>query len=191
MVAMTIREHGARPARPFTYADLEAMPDDGYRREIIDGILIVSRSPVPRHQTVAFRLAVALDRVRPADLQVFMAPLDVVLAEDTAMEPDVLVARRADLTERNLPAAPVLAVEVLSPSTRLIDLNVKHERFQRGGCPSYWTIDPGTDADGPTIRAWELHDGAYVLVTEAAGEGEFHVELPFPITFHPVDLLDL
>ncbi len=41
------------------------------------------------------------------------------------------------MTEGNLAAAPLLAVEVLSPSTRLIDLDVKHERFQRGDCPCY------------------------------------------------------
>lgn len=191
MVAMTISEHRARPGRPFTYADLETMPDDGYRREIVDGVLIVSPSPVRVHQTIVVQMTVRLVALVPRDLQVFTAPFDVVLAEDTVMEPDVLVARRADLTERNLPTAPVLAVEVLSPSTRLFDLHVKHERFQRGGCPSYWVIDPGTGTRGPTIRAWELRDGVYVQIAEATGEKEFRVELPFPVAFRPVDLLDL
>lgn len=57
MIAMRSSEQFVQPARPFTYADLETMPDDGYRREIIDGVLIVTPSPVPRHQTVAFQLA--------------------------------------------------------------------------------------------------------------------------------------
>lgn len=44
--------------------------------------------------------------------------------------PFMLVARRSDLTERDLPVAPVLAVEVLSPSTRRIDLTLSvHEPF--------------------------------------------------------------
>lgn len=58
----------------------------------------------------------------------FVAPLDVILAEDTLLQPDVLVARTADL---NLPAAPELAVEVLSHSTRGVDLLLKRERLQR------------------------------------------------------------
>ena len=52
----------------------------------------------------------------PPELQVLLAPFDVALAGDTVMQPDVLVARRRDLTHRDLPTAPVLAVEVLSPA---------------------------------------------------------------------------
>jgi Uma2 family endonuclease len=54
--------------------------------------------------------------------------MDVVLADDTVLQPDALVARRSDLSERDLPAAPLLAVEVLSPSTRHIDLTLKRSR---------------------------------------------------------------
>lgn len=63
-----------------------------------------------------------LDDGCPLDLEVFTGPPDVVLAPDTVLVPDVVVARRSDLTAQNLPAAPVLAVEVLSPSTRRFDL---------------------------------------------------------------------
>src|SRR5437762_13106778 len=43
--------------RPFTRADLDAMPDDGRRHEIIDGVLIVSAAPGRLHQRAVFRLA--------------------------------------------------------------------------------------------------------------------------------------
>lgn len=52
------------------------------------------------------------------------------------MQPDILVARRVDYTDRDLPTAPLLAVEVLSPSTRLIDLNLKKARYEIAGCAS-------------------------------------------------------
>ncbi|MGH3501187.1 MAG: Uma2 family endonuclease [Nocardioidaceae bacterium] len=58
-----------------------------------------------------------------------MAPFDVALAPDTIVQPDVLVARRSDLTDDDLPAAPLLAVEVLSPSTQHIDLALKRARW--------------------------------------------------------------
>lgn len=63
-------------------------------------------------------LFVLLRAACPADLKVLLAPFDVALAADTVVQPDIVVARRTDLTSRDLPTAPVLAVEVLSPSTR-------------------------------------------------------------------------
>ena len=111
-------------SRPLTRADLDTMPDDGHRYELIDGSLIVTPAPSPRHQGAVGELYLLLRLACPAHLQVFLAPLDVALADDTIMQPDLLVARRADVTERDLPTAPVLAVEVLSPSSRPIDLTL-------------------------------------------------------------------
>ena len=129
-------------SRPLTRADLDTMPDDGHRYELIDGVLIVTPAPSATHQTVVLELAVLLRARSPSDQKVFIAPFDVALADDTIMQPDVLVARRSDLTERDLPAAPVLAVEVLSPSTRRIDLTLKLSRLAAAGCPHYWVVDP-------------------------------------------------
>ncbi|GAA1638182.1 Uma2 family endonuclease [Georgenia ruanii] len=172
-------------SRPLTRADLDAMPDDGHRHELVDGALVVTPAPRPRHQTAVLRLAVLLDRACPKDLQVFVAPLDVALAEDTVLEPDVLVAPRADLTERDLAAAPVLAVEVLSPSTRLIDLHLKRARYEAAGTPSYWVVDP----DEPSLTAWELRDGGYFGVAHAIGHEVLETDAPVAVRFTPADLL--
>ncbi len=107
-----------RRSDAFTRAELDALPDDGRRHELIDGILIVSPAPSPRHQIALAALHLILARACPDELIVLFAPLDVALAVDTVMQPDLLVARRADFTDRDLPMAPLLAVEVLSPSTR-------------------------------------------------------------------------
>jgi hypothetical protein len=111
-------------SRPLTRADLEKMPDDGHRYELIDGALIVTPAPATQHQSVVLELAVLLREHCADNLKVLIAPFDVALSEDTVIQPDVLVARRGDLTERDLPARPELAVEVLSPSTRRIDPSV-------------------------------------------------------------------
>ncbi|MEJ7833151.1 MAG: Uma2 family endonuclease, partial [Nocardioides sp.] len=71
-----------------------------------------------------------------------LAPFDVRLADHPVLQPDVLVARRHDLAHRNLPVAPVLAVEVLSPSIRLIDLNLMTASYEEAGCASHWVVDP-------------------------------------------------
>ena len=97
-------------SRPLTARDLAAMPDDGHRYEIVDGTLVVTPAPSWRHQRAVVRLVTALAGAAPADLEVLTAPFDVRLADDTVLQPDVLVCRITDLTQRNLPVAPLLAV---------------------------------------------------------------------------------
>src|SRR5690349_5273890 len=104
--------------RHWTVDDLDELPqDDGKRYEIIDGALVVSVAPGLRHQRAVGRLYKLLDAACTPGYEVLPAPFGVVLARDTMIMPDVLVARVTDLTETALPAPPVLAVEVLSKSS--------------------------------------------------------------------------
>lgn len=171
-------------SRPLTYTDLDSMPDDGHRYELLDGALIVTPAPRPSHQRAVAQLHLLLSKTCPDDLEVFFAPVDVLLTDDTALQPDLLVVRREDVAERNVPAVPVLAVEILSPSTRLIDLTVKKARYEQAGCPSYWVIDP----DEPAVVVWELRDGRYDEVTRATSDETVTVDQPFPVALTP-DLL--
>src|SRR6266498_1255191 len=173
-------------ARPFTVDDLEGMPDDGNRYELIDGTLIVSPAPGRRHQTVVGELFVALRAACPHDMQALVAPFGVRPSLITELQPDVLVGRDEDFTEKILPAAPLLAVEVFSPSSRLNDLNTKKAAYQRFGVQSYWVIDP----EEPKLIAWELDDmGVYCKVAEVEGNDAFEVTLPFPVRIVPAELL--
>ncbi|MEI2777320.1 MAG: Uma2 family endonuclease [Tetrasphaera sp.] len=172
-------------SRALTRSDLETMPDDGHRYELIDGALLVTPAPVTKHQRAAMRLGVQLHTSCPPGLEVFAAPFDVVLADDTVLQPDLLVARVSDLHAANLPAPPLLAIEILSPSTRCIDLLLKRARFEAAGCRSYWVIDP----DEPSITAWELSDGTYVEAGRARGQETLTLELPYAVTICPADLV--
>ena len=129
-------------AHPFTVADLEGMPDDGRRYELIDGELLVSPAPGWAHQAVVLALAVLLDRACPAEFRVLPAPFAVRPDKFNEVQPDVLVARYTDLTEDDLPRAPVLAVEVISPTSRLRDAHLKKAVYARLGSPSFWLVDP-------------------------------------------------
>ena len=173
-------------SRPLTRADLEDTPDDGHRYELIDGVLLVSPAPRLAHQAAVGGLHVLLRSACPPDLRVVLAPFDVVLADDTVVEPDLLVAPRAQFTERDLPGAPLLAVEVLSPSTRRIDLLLKRDRLQQAGCPSYWLVDP----EVPSLVVLELRDGEYAETARVSGTEAAHLTAPFPLTVVPADLLD-
>lgn len=169
---------------PLTRDDLDSMPDDGHRYELIDGSLLVTPAPSWPHQRGVGRLFAALDQACPPGLEVLLAPFDVVLATDTVVQPDVLVARVADLTVRDLPTAPVLAVEVCSPGTRHIDLALKRSRYEAAGCVSYWVIDP----DVPSITAWELNEGRYVEAQRATGDTTFTTSRPFTVDLTPAAL---
>lgn len=171
---------------PFTVHDLEGMPDDGRRYELIDGELLVSPAPGLRHQTVGLRLYRLLDDACPDELYVLAAPFAVQTDVSNEVQPDVLVARFDELTDKNLPAAPVLAVEVLSPSGRLIDLNLKRAAYQRMGTPSYWVLDP----DVPDLLVLELDDdGEYQEMARVTGDDVFEAHRPFNVRIVPNELL--
>ena len=172
--------------RPLTRRDLEQMPDDGHRYELIDGTLIVTPAPSTRHQRASLQLSLLLAASCPADLQLLYAPFDVALDDHTVLQPDLLVARKADFTERDLPTAPLLAVEILSPSTRRVDLTLKRSRFEAAGCPSYWVVDP----DEPSVTVWQLEGETYVEVAHVTGEGQVLVDAPYPVNFRPAALVD-
>ena len=171
--------------RPLTAADLEAMPDDGRRYELIDGALVVTPSPSLRHQLVSSNLHLLLGRQCPEHLRVLAAPTDVRLAIDTVLQPDLLVVRRAELDVETEPLRPLLVVEILSPSTRHIDLELKRARYQAAGCPAYWVIDPY----GLELRAWELRDGEYVAVAHVTASEVYAASQPIAVDVVPSALV--
>lgn len=170
--------------RPLTYDDLAELPDDGHRHELIDGTLLVTPAPAVRHQAVCGELYALLREGLEPGLRVFFAPVDLRLAEDTVLQPDLIVVREADLGPRAIEVTPLLAVEVLSPSTRLVDLNLKKARYEQAQCPSYWVVDPET----LTFIAWELRQGTYVEVARAEADGEVRLDRPFRVVVRPGDL---
>lgn len=175
--------------RTLTRDDLDALPDDGWRHELIDGVLVMSPAPSSRHQIVAFELAVRLRDACPEELLVLMAPFDVALSVDTIIQPDVIVARRSEVTERDLPCAPLLAVEVLSPRTRRFDLSVKKDHLADAGCPSYWTVEPGDGENPVTLTVWQLRDGGYVEVAFASDADSIRLSEPFDVSLTPAELI--
>lgn len=178
---MTVMTTTIHDERVWTRAERDALPDDLHRYELLDGALIVSAAPRPLHQIVVFGLYDQLRASCPAHLRILGAPLDIDLAQDSVLEPDLLVARRDQFDERGLPGRPELAVEVLSPSSRRIDRVLKKERYERAGTPSYWIVDP----DGPSLTAYELHDGHYELAADIGPDGSWTAALPYTVTLTP------
>ena len=151
-----------------TYRDYEALPSDGRRYEIHDGELSVTPASTPQHQIISMNLVLALARQVPsvAPGQLLYAPLDVILADSTIVQPDVVYLapdRLHLISRRGIEGPPTLAVEILSPSTRRIDRVTKYRLYARYRVPYLWLIDP----DARAIDAFTLQADEYALTASA------------------------
>jgi Uma2 family endonuclease len=183
MSAVTIDEAWPGFGGPFTVAELDRMPDDGHRYELLDGVLVVSPRPTTVHQAVAGRLHGVLSAICPEDLLVVPEPA-VQLDPQTEFDPDLVVVPLGEVGDAKFTAPPLLVVEVRLSSTALIDLNRKKMAYERFGVPSYWIVDPNPAR--PELTVFELRDGHYVL--EATSTQPTTVARPFEVTIVPANL---
>ncbi|MGH8774772.1 MAG: Uma2 family endonuclease [Jiangellaceae bacterium] len=177
-----------RATDDWTVDDLDLLPEgDGLRYELVDGMLLVSPAPWPRHQVVSGQLFKLLDASCPPHLKVLYAPVDWRPDRRNSLEPDLLVVPKADIGERNITAVLALAVEILSPSSRLRDTTLKFVKYAEGGITSYWIIEPAV----PSLVAYDLVEDAYVEVTHAVGGEQVTLERPYRVTVSPAALLEV
>jgi Uma2 family endonuclease len=187
MVAMSIAEAWP-PAGPlFTVDELDRMPNDGRRYELLDGVLIVSPRPRLLHQEVAVELAVELREACPPYLRVIPEPA-VMMTRMTEFDPAIVVIRRELPHEAKVTEPPLLIVEVCSPSTALIDLNRKKAAYEQFGVPSYWIVDP--DPDRPELTVFQLGPGGhYAECGRVHGVTPFCALKPFAVNVVPARLV--
>lgn len=159
------------PPGPLTYEDYAELPDDGKQYEILDGELFVTPAPVPRHQGVSRNLLLILGRF-VADHRlgtIYDAPIDLILAQTTIAQPDLLfirAGRESIVTERAVEGPPDLVVEILSPSTSRKDRTTKAGLYARFGIDHYWILDPNER----TVELYELEGGSYRHMATESGE---------------------
>jgi Uma2 family endonuclease len=154
------------PRRKLDYSDLQATPNDGKRYELLQGELFVTPSPSTVHQRVSRRLQRQLEDYfhGRATGEVFNAPLDVIFTPHDVLEPDLLVvADQSHISKRGVEKPPLLVIEILSPSTRKVDLGLKYRRYAELGVQHYWIVDP----DQRRMECHRLADGAFRPVAEA------------------------
>ncbi len=172
--------------RPFTVDELDRMPDDGRRYELLDGVLIVSPRPAKPHQEVAAELLVVLRQACPREL-LALPEAAVQISRDTEFAPDIVVIRRAHIDGAKVTEPPLLAVEVRSPSTALIDLNRKKAAYEFFGVASYWIVVPAKAR--PELIVFELMDGKYEQVAHVTGDEGLRLERPFQVEVVPARLV--
>ncbi|MCA9214481.1 MAG: Uma2 family endonuclease [Planctomycetales bacterium] len=133
------------PKTKLTYDDYVLIPNDGNRHEIIDGCHYMNPAPHPNHQTASrFIQHQLMNQIEIPGLgQVFNAPCDVQLSDYDVVQPDlVIVLKTTDIViETRIRGVPDLVVEVLSPSTRKYDQEVKKQLYLKHQIPEYWIVD--------------------------------------------------
>lgn len=132
--------------RRWTVADLDDLPDDGNRYEVIDGELFVTPSPSARHQDAVGELYSLLKEYLAAEPvgHAYVSPGELVFSPHRGVQPDIFVVPLAD-GRRPESFGDVkrllLAVEVLSPSTARADRVAKRTLYRDVGVPEYWIVD--------------------------------------------------
>ncbi|HID87659.1 MAG TPA: Uma2 family endonuclease [Anaerolineae bacterium] len=154
-----------------TYRDYLTWPDDGRRYELYEGELYMVPSPPVTHQRISGNLEALLRQFVLENRlgEIFDAPLDVVLAEDTFVQPDILFVsheRRGIIGEQNISGAPDLVIEILSPATEERDRGIKLQLYCRHGVRECWLVDP----EERTVEVLALSPEGYQVLGGYSGD---------------------
>jgi Uma2 family endonuclease len=190
-------------AAPYTVDDLFEIPDDGHRYEVFGGSLVMSPAAAPLHQLVADELRSFLyPLVRPHRALAIGAVTIRVTDEDGPI-PDVAVVSADVLTLTG--AVPLdeahTVIEVVSPSSVLMDRSLKAELYVEAGIPCYWRVElkPSRRYQGPlplvVVRALEKDGETWRTIEAPAGATR---ELPvavgpdswITVSLDPAELVD-
>jgi len=144
------------------------------RWELIDGIPY-AMSPLPsgKHQWVSFALASQFhEQLKSCNKCEVSLPMDWKIGEHTVLQPDLFVACFEFKTKKYITQAPVLVVEVLSPSNRNKDIEVKSKIYAGQGVKYYLVIEPKDDS----YMVYKLSGDNYKLV-KSGHKGKYLFEL--------------
>jgi Uma2 family endonuclease len=177
---------------PFTSLDeylawADQRPEEEHY-EVVDGVPVMSPSPGGWHQFALAQLLLTLSAACPPDHVVLPAPLDWVLWQAPRLqirEPDLLVIPRPAARAPLLTHAPLIAVEILSPTSFERDVVAKRREYALAGLDHYWIVDPQT----PQVAAYRRKDESYGLVAQAIGDADLVITEPFNLRLRPSELV--
>jgi Uma2 family endonuclease len=130
-----------------TVHDYLLLPDAGPRFQLVDGEFHMAPAPNTYHQIISRNLEwILMTYLENNPLgEMLHAPFDVYLSDIDVFQPDICFFSKEQhhyLDERGATSAPWLVVEILSPSSRRLDMGPKREVYARCGTRELWLIDP-------------------------------------------------
>jgi Uma2 family endonuclease len=157
-------------APPITARQYRLMPETGPRYQLINGDLRMAPAPNRYHQVISRNLEfILLSFLEEHPIgELYHAPFDVYLSDIDVFQPDIVVIRNENLrilTAIGAEGAPDLVIEILSPRTRILDLEPKRQAYSREGVTELWIIDPAPQ----TVAVYRFNENleAPVAVKEA------------------------
>jgi Uma2 family endonuclease len=150
--------------RRWTFDEMVAeLPESNQPVELWDGELIMSPTPSFFHQEIVDRFHDYLkSHLRQRRLgKTAVAPLDMVLTNTRATQPDVVFVsnERLGIIKTHLMGAADLVAEVISPTSRRRDRIDKRDLYEQHGVNEYWLIDP----EAATVEVLHLTSGEFQL----------------------------
>ncbi|GAC1610735.1 MAG: Uma2 family endonuclease [Mycobacteriales bacterium] len=145
---------------PWTFDELEELPDDQWRYEVVDGALLMTPPPTDFHQAVSRRLFLQLVRQAPREWEPVYEVAFRVRTDGRV--PDLAVVRAGlDVRPRQVAYAPSdfgLLIEIVSPTSTGMDRVLKPAEYAAAGVPFYWRVETEPIVE---VVGYELVDGAY------------------------------
>ncbi len=153
-----------------TIKDYKLLPE-GAPYQLIEGELIMTPAPNPRHQFISGNLFEKIRQFTRGLGVVFYSPVDIYLSEENAFQPDIVFIsgeRRHIIKEDGIYGAPELVIEILSPSTAYYDIKKKFRVYEKSGVREYWIVDPEMN----TVEIYFNEDGHFSLKAKLENKGE-------------------
>jgi Uma2 family endonuclease len=177
-----------------TFADYLLLPTIVQRYDIIDGEMIMSAAPTPRHQLIIANISMALNAYLRADQRgmVIFAPCDIVIRREPlrARQPDLFVFLRGRgdiddlenlLDQPVIEVAPDVTIEIVSKNETRRSRAEKIEDYRRIGVKECWIVSP----QAQTIEVLQLSpEGMRTVGIYGAGmriHSEILEELEIPV----------
>jgi Uma2 family endonuclease len=164
---------------PWTFDDLQTLPDDGWRYEVVDGALLMTPPPTDFHQAVGRRLFRQLDRQAPPDWEPVYEVAFRVRTDGRV--PDLAVLRAGlPVRPREVAYAPSdfgLLVEVVGPTSTGMDRVLKPAEYAAAGVPYFWRVETEPLVE---IIAYEPGDGSY-RESGRLSQGRAALPAPYPV----------
>src|SRR5262245_10523528 len=146
-----------------TVKDLEAMPEDGNRYEVIDGEIFMSKSPGIPHQRASMKVtSLFLTYLGDHPIGELLPTPGVIFSDTDAVIPDLVFIQRERISEvisgDRIVAAPDIIIEILSPGpeNRRRDRVVKRQLYSKFGVKEYWILD----LENKSIEVFVLKDNS-------------------------------
>ncbi len=165
-----------------TAQQFRALPEANQFVELLCGEIVVSPSPVRKHQRAIVALITYLTRAVPKG-EFLVAPMSVHLDDENIPEPDIFWVSGPDSKcklgeDGYFYGAPDLVIEVLSPSTARSDRRIKFQVYQQYGVREYWLVDP----EAKSIEVWRLIDQEFVFIGVFGTDTTFVSTVLFDLT---------